>query len=1374
MLHKLFSFGMCSIFWASMAMASVDVSLNAPETITTDDFLTVDLKVYGTGNIAGAQFNIHFDSNLVRLKQVNGKSGMMTNALEQANELGKVSLTYLDASGNGLDSSTQTVLASFEFKPLREGETQISIDNDALLSDADLNDITGQLSHKSIQINLGLQKINTQWQGQVSAEPDKTFQYTLKTSGPEMIAGATFLIHFDPNMLTLENIVSAQDTTTGNIQDANSNGNLLISWLEKTGNGVDANNIEFVTLSFKAHDRGTTELLVKSALIANTSMRDISGALTTQSIKIGQADIDQAPVISIQPNTPISNTAYQISIASTESWIEYQLDETEWQRYTTSVKISTKGVHTIKARVKKSDEEWINATPVTFTIDQTPPNPPLNLNSLPEQNTCGNNTVNIQWLAATDEQTSIAGYSVLIDNQPETTPDNLVDISGLSWSTDTLLPGKEYYFHIVSVDAAGNVSTPVHAGFFCVNQQYEIIALAGEHGQILPGGTQIVQKGATPTFLFKPDTGYTIDQVLIDNTPVSNNELEYTFSAIDSNHRIEVTFQYSGSSPPKNVTAISESTGVKLKWIDQTISKEVAGYQVYRSQFQEGPFLQIDPVILKMDTIVTDTWYQVFDTFDVRDIQPQMSYWYGVSAIMFDNSVTRLSDPVEGQAQVVSGGLFHLVPIQQELEMIAGDSILFDIHVIAEGNFQDSVKLTVSYPSSQPKPEGVYWELTKDTVTPLASVGLLIKTGIEMPLGNYDIDINAIGGDRSDQLRVHFSIVDKTNNFISAHINQKSVRLGEHVDINGHISVRKNEWIDIYGKIIPSQIDVSIDIIIHHNDQPFLEMKTKTDGDGKYLLPFSPDQVGEYEIYARYKNQRDEDVDSQPVVFSARKSNQSEIRCNTGIQEIVTGKVLTIYSHLSPTIENVDIQFQIKKPDSSLLSHECTTSAKGECQFNLTLSEAGIWEILALWEGNEDYEGQYSKPLYLYPGIETPRALIIAGGGFYNNALRETTIYLANRFYQLLINRRLNEDSIYYMSSVSNESNDRIDEMDPTEQKVADYLESLYENGAPYTVNEKAPLIIYMVDHGGKNHFKLNSNAFLYAENLDQYLDQLQEKTNCKVQVIIDACFSGSFMDDLLKSDSQDRIIMTATGENALAFYDQDGRESFSSHLFNWLIQGFSLGDSFSHALSKLRGKPYLYKNQIPTINDFYAASDTYLGGTFIPGVYAPVFLEHTPNQVLPDRHLTITETIEDDEDQITVWASILPPNHQVPTSDNPQWQLETINLPPKPDYPNVYETTYNCFYQKGDYVVTVYAEDSAGNVSSEEILLTVKENQLPPGWGDMDSNDTIDLKDAIIALQILTNMLPSKMNLENQPCFQKVPPEEVVYILQMMGDLDH
>ena len=908
-----------------------------------------------------------------------------------------------------------------------------------------------------------------------------------------------------------------------------------------------------------------------------------------------------------------------------------------------------------------------------------------------------------------------------------------------------------------------------------VADSFEITASAGNHGRIIPQGTIIVQAFDDQGFQFKPDTGYTIDQILIDNEAIQEMMPEFIFNNIKENHRIDVTFKASDALPPENVTVIPKTEGVIIKWIDKTISNEVVGYQVYRSKFQNGHFLLIDPVVMNRELIGENIWYQAFDTFDPMDIQRKSTFWYSIAAIISDSSISRLSPPAAGQALITEGGLFHLIPVQKEMEAKPGESVTFDIYVIAEGDFQDWVELTASYPPSQSIPDAVSWEFTENKVKPLASFAFKIKFGYSALQGTYDIDVSANGGGRNDMISLRFSIVyeDENNGFISAHVKQKEVMHKEINDINGHLNVRKDDWIDIYGQMIPSKIDMPVDIIIQYETQPYTILHITGYSNGEYLQSFSPEKIGTYTIHSQYVNQYNHIVKSQAISFSARKNNKSEIRCNTGNQEIETGNTVTIYFHLYPEIEKTPILFQIFEPDNTIKTDQCTTDPRGECEYNISLTKTGIWEIQSWWEGNLDYEGQYSKSLYLYPGIESPRALIIAGGGIQDNALSETTQYLADRFYRLLINRHLNDNFIYYMSSVTNELNDRVDDIYLTEQSVAEYLTDLYQDGPPYLVNEKTPLIIYMVDHGGNDLFKLNKKAFLSADALNHSLDLLQQKTNCEIQIIIDACYAGSFIDDLSHENSQNRIIITATGENAPAYYDQEGRESFSSHLFNYLIQGFSLGDCYSYARKKLWEKSYLYQNQIPQINDLYSATQTYLGGTFITGDFLPEFIDRTPNQIIFDRTLTINATVVDIEDEIcTVWASILPPNHHVPSFNDfssPQWQLERINFFSKPDQKNVYESTYNCFYQKGLYVVNIYAQDSSGNVSNEELLLTVKESQLPLGWGDLDNNDVINLKDAIIALTIFSKLPLSTVDINDQFCSHSISLGEVIFILQVI-----
>ncbi|AGB02258.1 C39 family peptidase [Methanoregula formicica] len=70
---------------------------------------------------------------------------------------------------------------------------------------------------------------------------------------------------------------------------------------------------------------------------------------------------------------------------------------------------------------------------------------------------------------------------------------------------------------------------------------YTITSSAGPHGVIDPAGTVQVPTGTGKVFTITPDSGYIIDQILVDNSPVTQNP--YTFSDVTSDHTITATFK---------------------------------------------------------------------------------------------------------------------------------------------------------------------------------------------------------------------------------------------------------------------------------------------------------------------------------------------------------------------------------------------------------------------------------------------------------------------------------------------------------------------------------------------------------------------------------------------------------------------------------------------------------------------------------------------------------------------------------------------------------------------------------------------------------------------------------------------------------------
>jgi hypothetical protein len=70
---------------------------------------------------------------------------------------------------------------------------------------------------------------------------------------------------------------------------------------------------------------------------------------------------------------------------------------------------------------------------------------------------------------------------------------------------------------------------------------YTITAAAGPGGSINPEGDVAVDQGRSATFTFRPDSGYSVEEVLVDGE-AETLSASYTFSNISANHTIEVSF----------------------------------------------------------------------------------------------------------------------------------------------------------------------------------------------------------------------------------------------------------------------------------------------------------------------------------------------------------------------------------------------------------------------------------------------------------------------------------------------------------------------------------------------------------------------------------------------------------------------------------------------------------------------------------------------------------------------------------------------------------------------------------------------------------------------------------------------------------------
>lgn len=134
--------------------------------------------------------------------------------------------------------------------------------------------------------------------------------------------------------------------------------------------------------------------------------------------------------------------------------------------------------------------------------------------------------------------------------------------------TVLLNPGFEIEDFIVNGKSVGKVTeytiedirSPISVSISVVKKVdgYTISASAGAGGRISPSGDVKVEKGKDATFTFTPNSGYSIDSIIVDGKKIDNTN-SYTFASVSSNHTISVSFKYNGGgsvTPTKTLTKI--------------------------------------------------------------------------------------------------------------------------------------------------------------------------------------------------------------------------------------------------------------------------------------------------------------------------------------------------------------------------------------------------------------------------------------------------------------------------------------------------------------------------------------------------------------------------------------------------------------------------------------------------------------------------------------------------------------------------------------------------------------------------------------------------------------------------------------------------
>jgi hypothetical protein len=200
-------------------------------------------------------------------------------------------------------------------------------------------------------------------------------------------------------------------------------------------------------------------------------------------------------------------------------------------------------------------------------------------------------------------------------------------------------------------------------------------------------------------------------------------------------------------------------------------------------------------------------------------------------------------------------------------------------------------------------------------------------------------------------------------------------------------------------------------------------------------------------------------------------------------------------------------------------------------------------------------------------------AIIVAGrngGAIHQQVITQTT----DLAYSVLRGQGFSKERILYIDAQTNRDVDG-------NEKADDIDFGATVNNVRYAIREWARdnvfagevLWIYLADHGLPNRFQVSgdeSSDMITPEMLHEWLADLErDGVPRKIIIVIDACFSGTFVRAPLSQPG--RVVVVSTASNRFAYGRSPAgnvvqRMYFSEMLFANLDQGLSLRDAFERA----------------------------------------------------------------------------------------------------------------------------------------------------------------------------------------------------------------
>ena len=567
----------------------------------------------------------------------------------------------------------------------------------------------------------------------------------------------------------------------------------------------------------------------------------------------------------------------------------------------------------------------------------------------------------------------------------------------------------------------------------------------------------------------------------------------------------------------------------------------------------------------------------------------------------------------------------------------------------------------------------------------------------------------------------------------------KQVEFGLELDIKGQLIV-----VDQPDRAASDQ---AITIVFVKPSQKSLKFVPKTDTEGRYTLNTAVkfNEVGVWQLALSYAGSTQYAKTQRQQAISVVQAEPSLRWLSTESAEL--GQQYLLVGALQPAVAATEVAVQILDPDSRLLEQQLVTDAAGGFKHQFKLDLDGRWSVTVSWTGDANYQA-VTETFQLKVVKQFGKVIIGLGGAGPSEVhawskLKST----AESVYQAFVSRNFNpEQDIYFLSS------------DPTQTEGANgqttlkTLEFAITNWAAKEVNQNVPLYIYLLSHNLRDKFLVErrelQDDYLTSDQLDLWLDKLPEGT--PVTLIIEACYSGNFINDRLSHPN--RTIITSASADKQAMIMRSS--SFTRFFFDLIRANNTIEQAFSQSKDKME-RFLAHRTQSPQIdvNGNGIANELLdlqaLGERRIPADISSLSLPPTFGQQIAavtletgaNRHQFEVEIVGSEVEEVT--AEILQPGFD---SNQPflEWkeiekQVQVVELTrvKAEETSSQYLLDYQGFDQMGGYTIIFQAKNVDGYAEPIQTTVTVPEagKQLAAKLtGDVNSDGTVNIFDLVIA----------------------------------------